>query len=189
MATRGRWRCDRDPAPGRRAFSLVEVLLALGVFSVAVLALLALIGPLLGDLREARDDAGTESVLALATLLAREEGGEWESALAGGGAVVRYLVPPERDAAMEADDDIYRFVFDEARLRNRLAADTGVGGPVTELRGRHVPAASPPDAPYRVVLFEARRLPPPGPDADATAYIARFRSLAADFTFPVLVRP
>ncbi len=174
---------------GNRAFSLVEVLLAVGVFSVAVLALIALIGPLLSDLREARDDAGTESVLALATLLAREEGAEWESVIVGGGAVVRYIVAPGAESLPESGDDLSGYVFDEERLRSRFASDTGIGGSVTELRGRHAPAASPPDASYRVVLFEARRLPPPEPEADANAYIARFRALTPDFTFPVLIQP
>ncbi|MCC5807563.1 MAG: hypothetical protein JJU00_14665 [Opitutales bacterium] len=173
----------------RRAFSLVEVLLAVGVFSVAVLALIALIGPLLSDLREARDDAAAESVLALAAVLAREEGSEWESVLAAGGTVVRFIAPPARGAIGDADNDVRDLVFDEDGLRARLAAGVEIGGSVTELRGRHAPAAVPQEAPHRVVVFEARNLPPPEPDSDTATYLARFRALSPNFTFPVLVRP
>lgn len=169
-------------------FSLVEVLLALGVFSIAVLALVALMGPLLADLRDARGDSSAESVLAVASLHAREEAPEWETIVAGGGTVVRFVLPA-RPGEGEEDGGGAPLMVDEDGLRARLGAGTGMVGTVTELRGRAAPQNARAETPHRVIVFEARQLAAPGPDDDPTVYLARFRTLSPRFTFPVLVRP
>lgn len=172
----------------RAGFSLVEVLLALGVFSIAVLALLALMGALLADLRDARGDASAESVLALASLHAREEAHEWETILAGGGTVVRFVLPPQPGEGAE-DGGRAAFVVDEDGLRARLHAGGGIVGTVTELRGRAEPPTAMAGGSHRVLVFEARQLAALGPDGDPDALLARFRGLSPEFTFPVLIRP
>jgi type II secretory pathway pseudopilin PulG len=58
------------PVPSRRAFTLVEVVLALGILAVAIVAMLGLIGPTLGAVRDAQQiNAGTSAMAKMNAIL------------------------------------------------------------------------------------------------------------------------
>jgi type II secretory pathway pseudopilin PulG len=178
----------RIPSRKTTGFSLIEVLLAIGVFAVAVLGLVGLLGPLLSDLRSAREEARADEIMATvqAELRIRSQLGEF--AFEGGPPELQWIYFRVAD---EEGNEEPRFLETAAAesftlaLSERYASDT--------FKIRALPKPVNPSAEGRIAFWawtvEVRQWPAPSPDTSPAWPEDRAETLSPVFVFPAIARP
>ena len=161
-----------------KGFSLVELLLALGLISTGVLALLQLMGPALNSLHATREAAAFDSIPATVALAAKAS--PWSVIFGEEADVVFFYLHGDgsdgRDGAVDS-------LLTSSDLANLLAAGTVLERRVFELRAQPVDLEGSLDRFVRVI--EVRPLPPLGSGVDLESARARVRELQPAFAFPI----
>jgi Tfp pilus assembly protein PilV len=178
----------------RSGFSLLEVVLAIGILGLSILALVGLGGPLLRQMAEERQGAELEAVLAATREWVSRAAAEDFDAFARsfeGGARVLYAYRLE---ALSREGEAGWTVSEPAGLAGAgelSAGEAALDGPfVFRLELEALPA--PPDAPERGWLplrVELRAAPVPEPGADLREWSARVRAGAPGHRFHLVALP
>lgn len=174
----------------RRGFSLVEVVLAICVFSLGILGIVGVLGPLLDDVKVPKE--GLNTALAIQHLNAHvaEQGlSEWRAELSGEAAVaVRYLFLEERGNRYEVNvvrrGDLDRMMAAVLRgpvYEGQIWADPGVDLARFSLSAEPVT--------FRAGRIQLRRLNGVNPDFSRTKLANALQASPVVVSYPIVFRP
>lgn len=176
------------------AFSLLEVVLALGIFALAVIALVGLSGPLLSDLKNERRDAELEGVLEAARAWvsreARADFAAFRGEIEGGRReLVAFLLEPLEENGASG----WRIgtTSELAGYLDLSDTTTVVRGPsvfVLALEPVPAPAGEPPRG-FLPLKAELREQPVPEPGSDLSAWLSDRTTAETTRTFHLVALP
>ncbi|MCC5840973.1 MAG: prepilin-type N-terminal cleavage/methylation domain-containing protein [Opitutales bacterium] len=171
-----------------RGFSLIEVLLAVGVFAVAVLGLVGLLGPLLSDLRAAREEARADEIMAAVQVELRVRSQRGEFFFEDEPPFLHWIYFRVADGDGMEDPRLLEGPAAESftlAIGERYASDT--------FKIRALPKPVAPTADGRTAFWawsvEVRQWPAPSPDSSPAWPEGRADTLSPVFVFPAIARP
>lgn len=171
-----------------KGFSLIEVLLAVGVFAVAVLGLVGLLGPLLSDLRTAREEARAEEIMAAVQSELRTRSQRGEFTFEGPPPVFTWLYFRIMD---EGGDEQARFLDQATAATFMLTEGERYASDTFFIRAEPQSQDSAPggQTAYWAWTVEVRQWPAPSPDTPLAWPDGRSATLSPTFVFPAIARP